>query len=105
MRYGPIACGMFSEEGGQPNGLSAEFLADELLAVGGFVPFVKQEIERLKNAIQPGRQLLAHRDLKGDTCVLEPLFCSSQAFRDRLIGRQEGCSDLLGAESAQRLQR
>src|SRR5207245_2795070 len=81
------------------------FFAHEVFAGGGFVTFVEEQVERLQNAIEPPRQLVADRNLEWNLRFLDFLFRARQSLGNRHFGRQECMTDFRHAEAEECFQR
>ena len=100
-----LCSGMLCDQGDEPDGFLAKFLAHEALAHGGFVAFVEKQVERVQHAIEPGRKLGGIRHGKRQREFADALPGAHQALGDRCFAGEKGGGDFRGAEPAQRAQR
>src|SRR5215469_3782622 len=91
---------MLGEQFGEANRLLAKLLAYELVTARCFVSLVKQQIERLQNAIESPRQLIASGNLERDLRLLDPPFCARQSLCNCRLSRQECVTDFGHAKTA-----
>ena len=99
-----IAGKMSGHQIGEPNGLMAEFFADESLSAGGLVPLVKKQVERLQNTVEARREFWSARNFEGNMGRANPLLSASEAFGNGRLGGQEGVRNFGHIESAERSQ-
>src|SRR6185312_11609465 len=90
---GLVAGGMFREQAREADGFLADFFADQFFAAGGFIAFVKEEVERGEDGAEAARQLFAGGDFEGDFFVADFLFGAGEAFGDGGVGGQKGAAD------------
>ena len=80
-----ISSAMLRQKFGEPDRLLTEFVPNQLVATGCFVTLVEQQVERLQNAVEPPRQLIAGRNLKWNVRLLDLLLCARQSLRNRRL--------------------
>ncbi len=104
MCLGIIARGVLDQQCGEANRFVTNVFTHKLIAAGGFIPLVEQQIERLENGVQASVQLFSRGNLEADLGVANPLFGPRQSLRGGRFGGEKCASDLCNAKSAQSLQ-
>lgn len=99
-----IAGGMPGEQGGELDGLAAEFVADEGFAAGRLVALIEEEVEREEHGIEARGEVVAGGDGEGDALLLDLLACAGDALGHGGLAGEKGGGDFGGAESAQGFQ-
>ena len=89
------------EDPAEAQRLLAERGADPVLARGGGVALVEDEIDDLEHRREPGRQLLAARHLERHLGLGERPLGAHDPLRQRRLRHEEGAGDLLGGEPAE----
>ena len=100
-----LAGGMGDEQRCQPDGLAAQFLAQQARADGRLVTFVEEQVQRREDAVEPVGPGRALGEIETDIGIADTLFRARELFFDRGFAAHERVRDLGGAEAAQDLQR
>ena len=72
-----------------------------VVAGGGGVAFVEDEVDDFEDGGEAGGELGAARDFEGDVCFGEGAFGADDALGDGGFGEEEGAGDLVGGEAAE----
>src|SRR5260370_8587447 len=94
---------MFGQQCRQPDRFETKILSHQVFTAGRFVTLVKQEVQRLENAVQAAGQLRTRWNLKRNLQLADPLSGSSQSLGDRRFCSKKSDRDLSSAESAKSL--
>ena len=84
----------------QPDGFGAEIGAHELVAGGGDVAFVKDQIDHGLHRGEALGEAFGRRNFVGNVGFLNLAFGAYQALRERRFGKEKGFGDFRCAESA-----
>ena len=91
----------FGEDAAEAERVFAEGGAHEVVAGGGGVALVEDEVDDLEDGGEAGGELEAAGDLEGDVFVGEGAFGADDALCDGGFGGQESAGDLVGGEAAE----
>ena len=91
----------FGEDAAKAERVFAKGGAHEVVAGGGGVAFVEDEVDDFEDRGEAGGELGAAGDLKGDALVGESTFGADDALGDGGFGGEEGAGDLVGGETAE----
>ncbi len=104
MGAGRAAGRMGQEERQQPDGLVAQFLAQQAVAGRSLVALAEKQVERGEHTVEPGRQILAFGNLETDAGLVDALLGAGELLLDRGLAAEKGAGNLRRAEAAQHLQ-
>ncbi len=93
------------EDAAEAQRVVAQRRAQPVLAGGGRVALVEDQVDDLEHRRQPRLQLGAARHFEGHVRLRQRALGAHDALRDRRLGRQEGARDLAGGEAAEQAQR
>ncbi len=88
------------EDAPEPERLVAQLGTEPLVAGGGRVTLVEDEVDHLEHGVEAGGAVVAGRDLEGDTGLGDRLLGAHDALRDRRLRQDVGPGDLGGREAA-----
>ena len=105
----PVDLGLLRRQGGEhpaePEGFGAELGPQPVLAGGGGVPLVVDQVDHLEHRGQAGRPVRAVRDLEGDGRLGDRLLGADDALRDGRLRHHVGPGDLGHREPTDQAQR
>ena len=108
-RHEPVDLGFARRQLGQhapePQRLLAQVLARPVVAGGGRVALVEDEVDDLEHGGEPRRQLLAARHLERHLRLGERALGPHDPLRDGALGDEEGACDLGRGQAAEQAQR
>jgi len=93
--------GEFGEDAAEAEGVLAEGGAHEVVAGGGGVALVEDEVDDFEDGGEAGGELGAAGNLEGDLFVGEGAFGADDALGDGGFGSEEGAGDFGGGEAAE----
>jgi hypothetical protein len=93
--------GEFGEDAAEAEGIFAEGGADEVVAGGGGVALVEDEVDDLEDGGEAGGEVGAAGDFEGDVFFGEGAFGADDALGDGGLGGEEGAGDLGGGEASE----
>jgi hypothetical protein len=93
--------GEFGEDAAEAEGVFAEGGADEVVAGGGAVAFVEDEVDDFEDRGEAGGEPGAARHFEGDVFFGEGAFGADDALSYGGFGGEEGAGDLSGGEAAE----
>ena len=91
----------FGEDAAEAERVFAESGAHEVVAGGGGVALVEDEVDDFEDGGEAGGELGAAGDLEGDVFVGEGAFGADDALGDGGFGGEEGAGDFVGGEAAE----
>ena len=91
----------FGEDAAEAERVFAEGGAHEVVAGGGGVALVEDEVDDFEDGGEAGGELGAAGDFEGDVFVGEGAFGADDALGDGGFGGEEGAGDLVGGEAAE----
>jgi len=89
----------------QPDGVGAEIGADKLLASGGRVAFIEDEVDGRQNCLHPPRHVAGGRHRIGNASIPDLALGTDQPLRHGRFRYQKGARDLFRFQAAQCTQR
>ena len=84
----------FGEDAAEAEGVFAEGGTDPVVAGGGGVALVEDEVDDLEDGGEAGGELAAAGDFEGDVRFGEGAFGANDALGDGGLGDEEGAGDL-----------
>ncbi len=91
----------FGEDAAEAERVFAEGGADEVVAGGGGVALVEDEVDHFEDGGEARGELGAAGDFEGDVFFGEGAFGADDALSDGGFGGEEGAGDLVGGEAAE----
>ena len=92
--------GELREDAAEAKGVFAEGGADEVVAGGGGVTLVEDEVDDFEDGVEAGGEVGASGDFEGDVFLGESAFGANDALGDGGLGGEEGAGDLSCGEAA-----
>ena len=89
------------EDAAEAEGFFAEGGAEPVLASGGRVAFVEDEVDDFEDGGEAGVEFVPAGDLEGDAGFGEGAFGADDALGDGGFGNEEGAGDLVGGEASE----
>ena len=89
----------------EPQRVLAEPRPHDVVARGGGIALVEDEVDDAEDGRQPRGQAIPPRDLEGDTSLGQGPLGAHDPLRDRGLGHEESAGDLLGRQAAEQAQR
>ena len=91
----------FGEDAAEAEGFFAEGGAEPVVAGGGGVAFVEDQVDDFEDGGEAGGELGAAGNFEGDVGFGEGAFGADDALGDGGLGDEEGAGDLVGGEAAE----
>src|SRR6202041_2794421 len=100
-----MAFGFGGDEVGEDSAEAKSFFAqggaEPVLAGGGRVAFVEDEVDDFEDGGEAGGEFVPAGDLEGDAGFSEGAFGADDALGDGGFGNEEGAGDFVGGEAAE----
>src|SRR5712692_8821981 len=108
-RHEPVNLRVFGNELGEdttkPKSVLAELWSHPVVAPGGGVALVEDEVDDLQHGGEADREVVAPRNLEGHARLAEGPLRPDDALGDGGLRHEEGPCDLAGGKTAQQVQR
>jgi hypothetical protein len=100
MNFGPSGGGVFCEGGGEADGFGAEVIFDEVVAGGGGVALIEEEVEDIEDGVEAFGELGWAGDFETDVLVANGALGADEALVDGDFGGEEGTGYFCDSEAA-----